>query len=169
MHELKPIAKDSIPRALQKAERYRLLNEPWEAESICRDVLAADPENQQAVICLILAMTDLFAVRRGRINDLRELVGSLSEPFDRAYYAGVVEERWAKALMNDRGSLAVVHDALRQAMTHFEEAERLAPEGNDDAILRWNTCVRMLQREKIAPRAEPRAHHGVFDEDMPLR
>ena len=103
MHALKPIAKDSIPRALQKAERYRLLNEPWEAESICRDVLAADPDNQQAKICLILAMTDLFAVRRGRVNDLRTLVASLASSFDRAYYAGVIEERWAKSL--DRKSV----------------------------------------------------------------
>ena len=169
MPALKPIAKESIPRALLKAERYRLLNEPWEAESICRDVLAADPDNQQAVVCLILAMTDLFASRRGRVNDLRSLVESLSSPFERAYYAGVVEERWAKSLMNERGSMSAVHDALQQAMAHFEEAESLAPDGNDDAVLRWNTCVRLLERGEITPAAERRRHHGIFDEDMPMR
>ncbi len=169
MPELKPIALDSIPRALAKAERYRLLNEPWEAESICRDVLAADPQNQQAVVCLILAMTDLFASRRGRIHDLRSLVASLSSPFERAYYAGVVEERWAKSLMNERGSMPAVHDALQLAMAHFEEAEALAPEGNDDAVLRWNTCVRLLEREEIAARREARHHSEIFDEDVPMR
>jgi hypothetical protein len=43
---LKPISKDGIPEAISKAELYRNLNEPGEAESICRDILAADPENQ---------------------------------------------------------------------------------------------------------------------------
>jgi hypothetical protein len=33
--DLKPISIASIPRALEKAERYRLLNEPEQAESIC--------------------------------------------------------------------------------------------------------------------------------------
>ncbi len=60
MPDLKPISKEAIPQALAKATRYRLLNEPAQAESICRDVLAADPENQEAVYALILALTDRF-------------------------------------------------------------------------------------------------------------
>ena len=47
MFELKPLNKDAIPAALDKAMRYRLLNEPGAAESICLDVLRIDPENQQ--------------------------------------------------------------------------------------------------------------------------
>ena len=60
MFELKPIEKGSIPRAIEKAERYRLLNEPVEAESICRDILDVDPENQKALVVLLLAITDQF-------------------------------------------------------------------------------------------------------------
>jgi len=50
MAELKRLHKDAIPAALEKAERYRLLNEPGEAESICLDILAVDPDNQRALI-----------------------------------------------------------------------------------------------------------------------
>src|SRR6266496_5947017 len=32
---LKPISRAAIPRALERAERYRLLSEPEQAESIC--------------------------------------------------------------------------------------------------------------------------------------
>ena len=65
--ELKTIARDGIPHALEKAERYRLLNDPAQAESICRDVLAVDADNQDALRALILALTDQFgAQRRGR-------------------------------------------------------------------------------------------------------
>ena len=61
MHfELKRIAPDSIPEALSKVERYRLLNEPSLAESICLDILAVAPENQDALISLLLARTDQF-------------------------------------------------------------------------------------------------------------
>jgi len=44
--ELKTLSPESVPRALAKAERYRLLNEPVEAESICLDVLAVDPQSR---------------------------------------------------------------------------------------------------------------------------
>jgi hypothetical protein len=50
MYELKPLSREAIPAALEKAYRYRLLNEPLEAESICRDILEADPENQEATV-----------------------------------------------------------------------------------------------------------------------
>ena len=52
MPELKPISKEAIPSALAKAERYRLLNEPRLAESICRDVLRTDAGNQQGLVIL---------------------------------------------------------------------------------------------------------------------
>jgi len=57
---LKLLHKEGIPAALDKAERYRLLNEPAEAESICLDVLAIEPDHQQALITLLLALTDQF-------------------------------------------------------------------------------------------------------------
>ena len=60
MFELKHIGPEAIPAALDKAERYRLLNQPDAAESICEDVLAVDPDNQPALITLLLALTDQF-------------------------------------------------------------------------------------------------------------
>jgi hypothetical protein len=41
---------------------------------------------------------------------------------------------------------------FRQAMDCFEKAEAIRPAGNDDAILRWNGCARIIQRNKLAPR-----------------
>ncbi len=37
-------------------------------------------------------------------------------------------------------------------MSCFEKAEPLRPPGHDDAILRWNTCARIIERNKLVPR-----------------
>ena len=90
MFELKQLTPGGIPGALEKVERYRLLNEPWEAESICRDVLLADPENQGAVISLLLAMTDRFSQETGpSLETVRSLLPRIRGGYERAYYAGV--------------------------------------------------------------------------------
>jgi hypothetical protein len=70
MAELKQLHKDAIPAALEKAERYRLLNEPGEAESICLDILAVDPDNQRAVISHspIASKKRMASARRKRKN-----------------------------------------------------------------------------------------------------
>jgi hypothetical protein len=148
MHHLKPLSKDAIQPALAKAERYRLLNEPGEAESICLDVLEIDPANQPAQVALILALTDQFGTDAGAYGRARALVPALSGAYERAYYAGIVAERRAKAQYASTGHAAVhgVHDWLLEAMAHFEEAERLRPAGNDDALLRWNACARFLMQ-----------------------
>src|ERR1700675_4795637 len=89
MFELKPLSKEGIPAALEKAIRYRLLNEPSEAESICQDVLRIDPDNQQALVTLLLAITDRFG--RGYavgITEATEVLPRLRDPYERAYYAG---------------------------------------------------------------------------------
>ena len=59
--EFKPLSRDAIPAALEKAMRYRLLNEPGEAESISLDVLRTEPDNQQALVILLVALTDRFS------------------------------------------------------------------------------------------------------------
>ena len=51
MFQLKSLSMEGITAALDKAERYRLLNEPREAESICLDVLEIDPENRTIRNC----------------------------------------------------------------------------------------------------------------------
>lgn len=169
MFELKPIAKEAIPRALSKAERYRLLNEPREAESICRDVLAADAGNQDAIICLILSLTDLFEGTKVRAEEVRPLLASLKGEYERVYYSGVIDERWAKALVHSGYTIASVYDLIRSAMANFEHADRLAPPNNDDAVLRWNTCVRLLEQAQFTPPEESEPAAEVFDDDVPYR
>ena len=102
------ISQDAIPAALAKAERYRLLNEPGEAESICLDVLQSIRSNQDALVMLLLALTDQFphdavvAHAPARANDARRAASS--DDYDRAYYAGIIRERRAKAVLQRDGS-----------------------------------------------------------------
>ena len=140
---LKQIAADSIPRALEKAERYRLLNEPEEAESICRDILQIDPENQAALVTLLLAMTDLFPA--GGPDAPKALLQRLSNPYAQAYYQGVITERWAKRNVSAGGGLPFAESGLRDAMACYEKAQGLSPAGSNDATLRWNACARFIQ------------------------
>ena len=165
MPELKPITAAGVPTALQKAERYRLLNDSSAAESICLDILEADPANQAALVMLLLSITDQL---RGDLSDgvrrAREVLPRLTNEYKRAYYAGIICERRAKAQLQGTtpGSADVAADWLHQAMAHFEEAERLRPEGNDEAILRWNTCVRMLARHER--RAAPMEYEPALED-----
>jgi hypothetical protein len=151
MFQPKPISRDAIPAALAKAERYRLLNEPGEAESICLDVLQIEPDNQEALVMLLLALTDQFrdetTASRDAPSRAGELIRRLTDEYDRAYYAGIIRERRARAaLQRDRyAATASAAEWLREALTYFERAEALRPPHNDDAVLRWNTCVRLLQ------------------------
>src|ERR687886_2255709 len=94
----KRISAASIPDALKKAERYRLLGEPDEAESVCLDILQVDPENQEARVDLILAISDQFGrERRPRVDLAMKIVGELTDEYHRRYYEAVVLEREARA------------------------------------------------------------------------
>jgi hypothetical protein len=159
MQELKVLSKEAIPAALEKAERYRLLNEPAEAESICLDVLVADPENQAALITLFLAVTDRFSREYG-VSDTQagQLLARMKGDYERAYYSGILHERRAKAKLA-QGSPGAAHyafDNLREAMRQFEIAEKTRPSGNDDALLRWNTCARLIEKNRLVAREEDR-------------
>ena len=175
MDELKSIPREAIPRALARAERYRLLNEPREAESICRDILAVDPDNQEALVSLVLAITDLFRDRETTMRDAQPFVARLPSEHDREYYAGVVEERWGKSLLHSGESKRWALGYLRTAMQHYEKAQHLAGQAADDdqrwdAILRWNTCVRVIERHGLAAFADADdAVTEVGDEDVPMR
>jgi hypothetical protein len=148
MFELKTLSKDAIPAALAKAERYRLLNEPNEAESICRDVLRIEPEHQAALVTMILALTDQFTAEASAkaAASAADAVCRLEDEYERAYYSGIISERRGKAHYQKQslGSLASSHEWLREAMRWYEHAEAVRPAGNDDAILRWNACARFL-------------------------
>lgn len=147
--ELKAISREGVAAALQKAHRYRILNDPTAAESICLDVLAVDPENAEALVTHVLAITDQLP--HGHSTDLRradEAAGRITDPYRNAYYRGVICERWANGIL-DRGAPRageMAYEWIEKALGHFERAEALRPAGNDEAILRWNTCVRLLGR-----------------------
>lgn len=157
MFELKPLSKDAIPAALDKAMRYRLLNEPLEAESICHDVLRIDPDNQQALVLLLLALSDQFGKNCGpTVAQAKEVLAQLREPYERAYYAGIIAERRAKAQLElgAPNSGFAAYDWLSEAMAWYEKAESLRPPGNDDALLRWNACARLMMQNNLTPRPE---------------
>jgi hypothetical protein len=148
MHfNLKSISPEGVPKALEKAERYRLLNEPSLAESICQDILAAVPAHQQALVSLLLARTDQFG-NGVAMKSAEEVLQRIDGEYERAYYAGLIWERQGLAHLRQGGlcSNANTFHALREAMAHYERAETLRPHGNDDAILRWNACARAIMR-----------------------
>lgn len=147
--ELKKLSLQGIERALQKVERYRLLNEPWEAESICLDVLEADPDNEEALVSLLLTLTDQFGDEGGPSpDDARALLPRLHGEYHQAYYEGIICERKGISILKrgTPGSGPLVYDWLRRAMAHYERAEELHPTGNEDALIRWNTCARLILR-----------------------
>jgi hypothetical protein len=157
MFDLKPLSNEAIPAALEKAMRYRLLNEPGEAESICHDVLCIDPDNQQALVILLLALTDRFG--KGYAVGLvqaQEVLPRLRDPYERTYYAGIIFERRGKARLHQGspGSRHEVYEFLREAMNWYEKAEAIRPPGNDDALLRWNACARIIMGNRLTPRTE---------------
>jgi len=165
MFELKPIAKHSVGLALEKAVRYRVINDPSSAESICLDVLQVEPENQQALVTLLLAITDQFAEGPTEgVHRARELLPRLKDEYKRDYYAGIICERCAKAQLRRGtfGSAELAYHWFREAMTWYEKAEVERPAGNDESILRWNTCARILARdEHLRPREEEPVEPGL--------
>jgi hypothetical protein len=159
MFDLKPLSPEAISTALEKAMRYRLLNEPGEAESICLDVLALQPDNQKALVTLLLATTDRFgrgyAVSRTKVQ---EIIARLSDPYERLYYAGIASERNGKSQLQQGtpGSGFAAYELLREAMDSYEQAEKIRPMGNDDALLRWNACARLIMGNHLEPRTVER-------------
>jgi len=157
MAEFKVISQDAVPLALEKAERYRLLNEPAQAESICLDVLAVDPDNQQALVMLLLALTDQFRTRPSEcFHQAEALVPKLHGEYERLYYNGILWERrgHARAIQAAPGSATVAYAWIRQAMDFYQQAEQLRPPSNDDTLLRWNHCLRLCQRYQLHPEPE---------------
>lgn len=171
MVELKLISKEAIPAALARAERYRLLNQPRMAESICHDVLRADPQNPKALVALLLSLTDQFG-RHGYgvgIKEVKELLARLPGEYEKAYYEGLICERWGKALLSGRSSVTAALDWLRRAMSLFEKAEAKRPPGDDEALLHWNACARLIIRlEQSGTAAAEGESEAAFRDDAPL-
>jgi hypothetical protein len=147
MTRFKPISAAALQRSIEKAERYRLLNQPWAAESICLDVIAADAGNQRAMHTLLLAITDQFGAESADlVRRAKELLGKLTSDYERSYYSGVVSERRAVAKLAARvpGAGFMAYELIQDAMRHYENAEKVRPAGNDDSLLRWNCCQRLM-------------------------
>ena len=148
MYELKKLSSDSLRPALAKAKQYRFLGEPDEAESICLDILAVDPDNQDALIILLLALTDKF--EHGNLGQCydkaREIVEKLDDSFCKYYYIGIIFEKRGKCHLKKEGPGAAeaCHDWFVKAMAAYEKALSDCDPNNQDAILRWNSCARLL-------------------------
>jgi hypothetical protein len=150
--KLKVLSVAAIPAALERAERYRLLNEPAQAESICLDILEVEPQNQPALILLLLSLTDQFGDTHS-VERALDLLPRLSDPYHRAYYRGVISERRARAHLRRSapGGGQTAYHFLREAMQCYEIAEEVRPPGNDEALLRWNTCARTIMSQRLQP------------------
>jgi len=157
MFELKKISAEGVSEAIEKAERYRLLNEPRLAESICLDILEVDPSNNKAIVTMLLAITDEFnSSSPADVSEARQLLPRLSSEYEQCYYGGIICERKGKSLLgkNIPEGVDMIYEWLLDAMELYEKAETLRPAGNDDALLRWNTCARLITRYRLKPRDE---------------
>jgi tetratricopeptide (TPR) repeat protein len=144
--KLKKITQSGVAEAISKVELYRYLNEPEEAESICRDILAVEPDNQFALRLLGLTLTDQFTGSNAdRYAEALKIFGSLTDRYEHSYYTGLAHERRAKAQLRTGQLPHTLVVLFEEAMRCFEEAEKIRPPDNDDTILRWNRCVRLLQ------------------------
>ena len=144
--QFKTISKGGIAEALAKVQHYRYLNQAEEAESICRDILAVDEENQVALRMLGLAITDQFTgATSDRYKEAESCFEKLTSPYERFYYLGILYERRSKAQLRAGHLAHSLHASFENALHCFEEAEKIRPKGNDDAILRWNRCLRLMQ------------------------
>ena len=139
---------EAISAALDKAKRYRLLNEPDDAESICLDILASEPDHQEALSTLLLALTDKFP--HSGINPAFEqaekIVPKLDNSYSKSYYLGVIFERRAKYHLKQGGpgGGTAAYDWFVKAMESFSEALSANDPKNQEAVLRWNSCARIL-------------------------
>ena len=160
--EPKPITKQGVASAIKKAEHYRLLNDPDAAESICLDILDVDPDNEIARIILILALTDQFgAATAPSASSIRKHLDKVSSEYHRRYYAGIIAEREARAFLGRGRSGVFAYEGYREAMELYEQAAELSEPENDDAVLRWNSCARVIKREHLRPRP-------ADDQELPL-
>ncbi|MEX0680791.1 MAG: hypothetical protein WD097_05370 [Balneolales bacterium] len=167
MPELKPLSNDAIPEAHEKAKHYRLLNAPWQAESICRDILNADPDNQAVIYTLILAITDQFE-SYGRTSPAfaEELTSKLNDPYEAEYCRGLIFERLAIATYRRQtpGCGYHAYSHFQRAMGHYQKAEQFQSGTNRESILRWNACVRFIQQHKLESQPEEIGGEPLLDD-----
>jgi hypothetical protein len=147
---------DSIPTVLDKARQYRSLNEPDLALSICLDVFAVEANNQAALVIYILALTDQFAHPHLKVESAKitDNIAKLDSEFHQIYYTGIFLERKARALLSNPMSRSFAYEGLMEAVEQYELAEKIAPKHCSDPILRYNSCLRTIEKECLEPREE---------------
>jgi len=153
---LHDIHAESIELALDRARQYRSLLEPEIAESICLDILNIEPENQSALVVYILALTDQISISGSQspFQDIEVAIAKLTSEYKQLYYTGIVLERRARFMLSQPMSRAFAYDYFIKALECYQQAEQMRPDHNDEAILRWNSCLRTIQREKLEPLSE---------------
>lgn len=176
MLEPQKLPPETIPNALKQAQHYRLLGEPALAESICRDILGVADGNEEAWSTLLLALTDQFDAKKGAAFDqANQALKRITNEYKGRYFEGIIAERWARAQLRLGVQVEAVEPWVRQALGHFQAASQLAPEDDPNPILRWNSCVRLL--DEVARQAgsvkasAPTAHRdieGEYGDDVPV-
>ena len=123
----------------------------------------------RAIITLVLALTDQFGGTSGVGNgEARALLGRIHDSYERAYYEGMICERWANAALRDHKSETEVWSWFADALALYERAEKLAQPGNEDAVLRWNACVRVLQAHpSVCPATDDMLYEDFMDSIPP--
>jgi tetratricopeptide (TPR) repeat protein len=154
--KLHNIHSGAIDSALQKAQQYRSLLEPEIAESICLDILNIDPDNQQAIVVYILALTDQLnqSERQSQIKEIERAIDKLVSEYQRYYYRGLFNERRARFMITQPMSRTFAYEYFYEALQSYKQAEEIRPGNNDEAVLRWNSCIRTIQNEKLKPRKD---------------
>lgn len=156
LFELKPLSKEGIEASMGKAEHYRLLNQPRLAESICLDVLLIEPNHQKASVILLLALTDQFGQSSSKTaHQALAIAKGLKDEYSRIYYTGIVHERQGATALKS-GTPGADFDAYewyREAMEFYEKADAINKDDNNDPILRWNTCARIIMESHLRERS----------------
>lgn len=152
------IHKKSIGCVLDKAKQYRLLLEPDLAISICLDIFAVDSDNQEALVIYILALTDALSHSDASTHKpdkkIQDAIKKLQSDYQKNYYQGIFYERKARSLMSYAMSTSFAYDLLLKAIGCYKKAEKLTPENCDDAVLRYNACVRTIDDKSLQPRQD---------------
>jgi hypothetical protein len=153
LHDIHP---ESIELALDKARQYRSLLEPEIAESICLDILHIEPDNQQALVLYILALSDQLhhAGKKTQVQAMESAIDKLHSEYQRFYYTGLLHERRARFMLTQSMSRAFAYDYFIEALAYYQKAEQIRPAHNDESILRWNSCIRTIKKEKLKPRPD---------------
>lgn len=153
LHDIHP---DSIELALDKARQYRSLHEPEIAESICLDILHIEPENQKALVLYILALSDQLhhAGKKTQVQSIEQAIQKLQSRYQQHYYTGLLHERRARFMLTQSMARVFAYDYFIEALQFYQKAEKIRPEHNDESILRWNSCIRTIEKEKLKPRPD---------------